>query len=175
MIVHGGALKGRADWVDDVISFPFEPLEFAARIRTQFRERQPELELEAKLKDALQKEHLAETAVEAWGGGTTAKRAIGYCCDSHSGSTRNVVSTGTPKDTLQLKGGCAAERRNPATGRTPAPRGTSACVPDASDASGTRESLKVQRRDRKKIAADGDTDSESPRNSFRRRRIAEPA
>src|SRR6202171_3386197 len=66
MIVHGGALE-RARALDlradDVISFPFDPLEFAARIRTQFRERKPELELEAKLKDALQKEHLAETAV----------------------------------------------------------------------------------------------------------------
>ena len=51
MIVHGGALDLRAD---DVISFPVEPLEVAARIRTQLRERQPELELEAKLNDALQ-------------------------------------------------------------------------------------------------------------------------
>jgi DNA-binding response OmpR family regulator len=50
---------------DDVISFPFEPVEFAARIRTQFRERQPEVELEAKLHDALEKERLAETAMEA--------------------------------------------------------------------------------------------------------------
>src|ERR1700732_2639352 len=77
MIVHGGALE-RARALDlradDVISFPFEPLEFAARIRAQFRERQPELELEAKLKDALQKEHLAETAVEVLSGGTNAKR-----------------------------------------------------------------------------------------------------
>src|SRR6266566_780748 len=77
MIVHGGALeraRGLDLGADDVISFPFEPLEFAAKIRTQFRERQPELELEAKLKDALQKEHLAEMAVEALSGGTIAKR-----------------------------------------------------------------------------------------------------
>lgn len=77
MIVHGGALeRARALdlGADDVVSFPFEPLEFAAKIRTQFRERQPELELEAKLKDALQREHLAETAVEALSGGTNAKR-----------------------------------------------------------------------------------------------------
>src|ERR1700736_4456289 len=79
MIVHGGALeraRGLDLGADDVISFPFEPLEFAARIRTQFRERQPELELEAKLKDALQREHLAESAVEALSGGTTAKRSF---------------------------------------------------------------------------------------------------
>src|SRR4030088_3040052 len=77
MIVHGGALeraRGLDLGADDVISFPFEPLEFAAKIRTQFRERQPELELEAKLQDALPKEHLAEVAVEALSGGTNAKR-----------------------------------------------------------------------------------------------------
>src|SRR6202521_2168724 len=77
MIVPGGALeraRGLALGAADVISFPFEPLEFAARVRTQFRERQPELELEAKLKDALQKERLAETTVEALSGGTNAKR-----------------------------------------------------------------------------------------------------
>src|SRR6266478_9899390 len=76
VIVHGGALE-RARGLDlgaVVVSFPFELLEFAAKIRTQFRERQPELELEAKLKDALQREHLAEVAVEALSGGTNAKR-----------------------------------------------------------------------------------------------------
>src|SRR6202023_1403287 len=80
MIVHGGALeraRGLDLGADDVISFPFELLEFAARVRTQFRERQPELELEAKLKDALQKEHLAETAVQALSGGVNAKRRFG--------------------------------------------------------------------------------------------------
>src|SRR5258706_11057897 len=77
MIVHGGALeRARALdlGADDVISFPFDPLEFAAKIRTQIRERQPEIELEAKLKDALQKEHLAKIAVEAMGGGANARR-----------------------------------------------------------------------------------------------------
>src|SRR6202162_1535677 len=47
MIVHGGALeraRGLDLGADDVVSFPFESLEFAARIRTQFRERQTELE-----------------------------------------------------------------------------------------------------------------------------------
>src|ERR1700758_3761829 len=79
MLVHGGALeRARALdlGADDVVSFPFEPLEFAAKIRTQFRERQPELELEARLKDALQREHLAETAVDALTGGTTGTRRL---------------------------------------------------------------------------------------------------
>src|ERR1700719_1235511 len=80
MIVHGGALeRARALdlGADDVISYPFEPLEFAARVRTQFRERQPEVELQAKLNDALQKEHLAESTVEALTGGMNAKRRFG--------------------------------------------------------------------------------------------------
>ncbi|HWZ58335.1 MAG TPA: trypsin-like peptidase domain-containing protein [Gemmatimonadaceae bacterium] len=79
MVVHGGALeRARALELraDDVISFPFEPLEFAARIRNQFRERQPEVELEAKLKDALEREHLAETAVQALSGNATATRRV---------------------------------------------------------------------------------------------------
>ena len=45
MVVRGGALeRARALdlGADDVITFPFEALEFAARVRTQFRERQPE-------------------------------------------------------------------------------------------------------------------------------------
>src|SRR6202007_3024132 len=79
MIVHGGALeraRGLDLGADDVVSFPFESLEFAAKIRTQIRERQPEVELEAKLKDALQREHVAEMAVEALSGGTNAKRRV---------------------------------------------------------------------------------------------------
>src|SRR5579864_4883405 len=77
MIVHGGALdraRGLDLGGDDVVSFPFEPLEFAAKIRTQFRERQSELEIEARLKDALEREHLAETSVDALSGGTNARR-----------------------------------------------------------------------------------------------------
>src|ERR1700720_2140039 len=42
MIVHGGALE-RARGLDlgaaDVVSFPFDPVEFASKVRTQFRER----------------------------------------------------------------------------------------------------------------------------------------
>src|SRR4029077_18447925 len=79
MIVHGGALeraRGLDLGADDVVSFPFEPLEFAAKIRTQFRERQPEIELESKLKDALQRENAAEMAGEALSGGTIAKRRL---------------------------------------------------------------------------------------------------
>lgn len=77
MVVHGGALeRARALdlGADDVIAFPFESVEFAARIRTQFRERQPGESLKAKLKEAEQREHLAELAVESLSGGAVTKR-----------------------------------------------------------------------------------------------------
>jgi S1-C subfamily serine protease len=77
MIVHGGALeRARALdlGADDVISSPFDPQEFAARIRTQFRERQPEEQLKAQLKDAQQKEQLASTAVAVLTGGPASSR-----------------------------------------------------------------------------------------------------
>src|SRR6266852_7551561 len=71
MIVHGGALeraRGLDLGADDVISFPFEPLEFAARIRAQFRERKPQEELKTMLEYAVQREHYADIAVESLSG-----------------------------------------------------------------------------------------------------------
>src|SRR6266478_3326877 len=101
LIIHGGALeRARALdlGADDVVSFPFEPSEFAAKIRTQFREMQPELELEAKL-------------VEALGGGTNSKRRswvtlaiLGLGAAAVFAVLVSVISTGhNRKDTLQLK------------------------------------------------------------------------
>ncbi len=157
MVVRGGALeraRGLDLGADDVVSIPFEPLEFAAKIRTQIRERQPELELEAKLKDALEKEHLAETAVEALGGGTNAALA----------ALVTVISNRHErKDTLQLKaelarlnGGILQDGellRRAEQARASLP---------ASDTSATRESLKAQTGEiRKKMATDGGTDGAS--------------
>ena len=174
MIVHGGALeraRGLDLGADDVVSFPFEPLEFAAKIRTQFRERQPELELEAKLKDALQREHLAETAVEALSGGANSTRRfwlvlaiLGLSAAAALAALVTIISNGhNRKDTLQLKaevarlnGGILQQGellRRPEQARASL---------TASDASGTRDSLKAQTEEiRKKIAADGGTDGES--------------
>jgi S1-C subfamily serine protease/DNA-binding NarL/FixJ family response regulator len=174
MMVHGGALeRARALdlGADDVISFPFAPLEFSARIRTQFRERQPELELEAKLKDALQKEHLAETAVEALSGGMNAKRRFGLIpailflsAAVLLAALATVISNRHGrKVTLQLKaelarlnGGILQQDellRRAEQARTSL---------TASDPSGTRESLRAQTEEiRKKIAADGDTNGVS--------------
>src|ERR1700674_5007871 len=77
MIVHGSALeRARALdlGADDVISFPFDPVEFAARIRTQFRERQPQEELKTMLKYAVGREHYADIAVESLSAGIANKR-----------------------------------------------------------------------------------------------------
>src|SRR5713101_2290327 len=174
MIVHGGALeRARALdlGADDVVSFPFEPLEFAAKVRTQFRERQPELELEAKLKDALQKEHLAEVAVEALSGGTNTRRRFwliaaifGLSAAAVLAALVTVISNGhSRKDTLQLKaevarlnGGILQEEE--LLRRTEQARASL----NVRDASGTRESLKAQTEEiRKKMAADGDADGGS--------------
>ena len=168
MIVHGGALeraRGLDLGADDVISFPFEPLEFAARIRTQFRERQPELDLEAKLKDALQKERLAETAVQALSGGTNVKRRFWLIVAMLVlAALATIISNRhSRKDTLQLK--AEVVRLNGGVleqGELLRRAEQARASLTASDASGTRESLRVQTAEiRKKIAADGASDSES--------------
>src|SRR6202790_1779428 len=156
MIVHGGALeraRGLDLGADDVISFPFEPLEFAARIRTQFRERQPELDLEAKLKDALQKERLAETAVQALSGGPNAKRrfwlmsaVLVLSAAAAVAALVTVISNRhNRKDTLQLKaevarlnGGILQE------GELLRRADQARASLTASDTLATRESLKAQ-------------------------------
>jgi len=79
MVVQGGALeRARALdlGADDVISSPLDPQEFTARVRTQFRERQPEEELKSKLKQAEDKEKLAEFAVETLSGGAVNRKRM---------------------------------------------------------------------------------------------------
>ena len=174
MIVHGGALE-RARALDlradDVISFPFEPVEFAARIRTQFRERQPELELEARLNDALRKEHLAESAVEALSGGTNAKGRRWLMPAIYALSAAVVLAAlatvisnrHSRKDTLQLKAEVARLNGGILQQGELLRRAEQARASlTTSGASGTRESLQAQTEEiRKKIAADGNTDGES--------------
>src|SRR5258708_28449567 len=79
MVVRGGALeRARALdlGADDVITFPFEAVEFAARVRTQFRERQPEEDLKTMLKYAVQREQMADIAVESLSGGAGNKQQV---------------------------------------------------------------------------------------------------
>lgn len=174
MIVHGGALeRARALdlGADDVISFPFERLEFAARIRAQFRERQPEVELEARLREAMQRGRLAEAAAEAMEGAASAKRrywlipAIFVLCAAAvlAGVSTVISNRHRRKDTLQLKaeiarlnGGLLQEGE--LLDRVEKDRASL----EASGAAGTRESLKAKTEAiRKEIAAGGDADDQS--------------
>ncbi len=181
LIVHGGALeRARALdlGADDVVSFPFEPLEFAAKIRTQFREMQPELELEAQLTVALQREHLAETAVEALSGGTNSKRRfwqalaiIGLGAAAVLAALVTVISNGhNRKDTLQLKAEVARLNGGILQQGELLRRSEQArefLKAESSTGPGTRESLKAQTEDlRKQLAADGDADAKSLREQL---------
>src|SRR5271163_2330605 len=169
MIVHGGALeRARALdlGADDVISFPFEPVEFAAKIRTQFRERQPELELEAKLHDALEKERLAENAIEALSGGLDAKRRawlmpaiVGLSVAVVLAALTTVLSNRhRRKDTLQLRAEVARLNGGIVQQGELLRRAEQARASlDASEAAETREALKAQSEElRQKIADGGD-------------------
>src|SRR5260370_10037719 len=67
MVVQAGAVeRARALdlGADDVISFPFEAVEFAARIRAQFRERKPQEELKTMLNYSVQREHFAKLVLQ---------------------------------------------------------------------------------------------------------------
>ena len=113
LIVQGGALeRARALnlGTDDVISFPFDPVELAAKIRTQFRERQPEQKPENKLKYAARREDV-DFAAETLGGGTTGKRRLWLIPALFALSAVAVFSAvwtaisvrGSRRDTLQLR------------------------------------------------------------------------
>ena len=113
LIVQGGALeRARALnlGTDDVISFPFDPVELAAKIRTQFRERQPEQKPENKLKYAARREDV-DFAAETLGGGTTGKRRLWLIPALFALSAVAVFAAvltaisvrGSRRDTLQLR------------------------------------------------------------------------
>jgi len=114
MLVQGGALERTRALdlgADDVLSSPFEPAEFAARIRAQLRDRAPAEELRAKLREAEQREHLAEIAVETLSGGVVTKKrawvlpAILALCVLTVAATfiTSFSYRKTRKETLQLK------------------------------------------------------------------------
>src|ERR1700686_2016577 len=113
IIVEGGALeRARALdlGADEAISFPFEPVEFAASIRAQFRERKPQEELTTMLKYAVQREHFADIAVESLSG-PLGKRRLWMVPAIFVLSTAGVLaavylgisSRGTRKETRQLR------------------------------------------------------------------------
>ncbi|HEX8882523.1 MAG TPA: trypsin-like peptidase domain-containing protein [Candidatus Acidoferrum sp.] len=171
MIVQGGALeRARALdlGTDDVISFPFDPVEFAARIRTQFRERRPEEELKTMLKYAVQREHYADMAVESLSGEALGKRrywlipvVLGLSTLTVLAAVFIVISThSSHKATLQLR----AEIARLNNGVRPegdllrrAEQARGSIEANSRSGSTTHDSLKAQSEDlRKKVAtADG--------------------
>ena len=176
MIVQGGALeRARALdlGADDVVSFPFEAVEFAARVRAQIRERQPEQELKTMLKYATQREHYADIAVETLSGGAIGKRrfwlipaifALGLIT-VFAAVYVGLSNRRSRKETLQLRAEIA--RLNSGLGeqgallrRAEQARGS--LETQSRSASATRDSLKAQSEDlRKKMASAAGPDADS--------------
>src|SRR5712664_2066541 len=176
MVVRGGALeRARALdlGADDVITYPFDPVEFAARVRTQFRERQPEEDLKTMLKYAVQREQMADIAVESLSGGAVTKHRFWIIPAIFVVSAAAVlaaafimISTGrSRKETRQLRAEIA--RLNNGLGvhdqllqRTEQARNSlDARAKSTSDA---RDSLRAQSEDlRKKMAAAQGPDAQS--------------
>jgi S1-C subfamily serine protease len=173
IIVDGGALeRARALdlGADEAISFPFEPVEFAASIRAQFRERKPQEELTTMLKYAVQREHFADIAVESLSG-PFGKRRLWMVPAIFVLSAAAVVaavylgvsSRGTRKETRQLR--AEITRLNSSLGQGDIQRRAEFTrgLLDAQSrsASATRESLKAQSEDLHKRVARGGSDADS--------------
>ena len=173
IIVEGGALeRARALdlGADEAISFPFEPVEFAASVRAQFRERKPQEELTTMLKYAVQREHFADIAVESLSG-PFGKRRLWMVPAIFVLSAAAVVaavylgvsSRGTRKETRQLR--AEITRLNSSLGQGDIQRRAEFTrgLFDAQSrsASATRESLKAQSEDLHKRVARGGSDAES--------------
>ncbi len=179
MIVQGGALeRARALdlGADDVISFPFEPVEFAARIRTQFRERKPQEELKTMLEYAVQREHYADIAVESLSG-PLAKRRFWWITVISVFTTAAVLaaiylgisSRGARKETRQLRAEIA--RLNSGLGqqsellrRAESTRGS--IEEQSRSASAARDALKAESEDLRKRVAAGGSDADSLKRQF---------
>ncbi|MCU1241287.1 MAG: hypothetical protein JWO71_2013 [Candidatus Acidoferrum typicum] len=176
MVVRGGALeRARALdlGADDVITFPFDPVEFAARVRTQFRERQPEEDLKTMLKYAVQREQMADIAVESLSGGAVTKHRFWLIpaifvvsAAAVLAAAFTMISTGrSGKETRQLRTEIA--RLNSGLGvqdellrRTEQARNSLDAT--AKSNSEARNSLRAQSEDlRKKVAAAEGADAQS--------------
>jgi S1-C subfamily serine protease/DNA-binding response OmpR family regulator len=176
MVVPGGPMeRARALdlGADDVVSWPFDAVEFAARIRTQFRERQPEEDLKKMLQYATQRESIADLAVETLNEVAVTKRRRWLIPAIFFVSTAAVVASvlmlvsnrGSRKDTLQLKAEIA--RLNNGLGQQSgllerAQQARTSFEAQTLSDSATRNSLVAQSEDlRKKMAAGAGADSGS--------------
>ncbi len=176
MVVRGGALeRARALdlGADDVITFPFEALEFAARVRTQFRERQPEEDLKTMLKYAVQREQMADIAVESLSGGAVGKHRFWLIPAIFVVSAAAILAAAfivitmgrSQRETLQLRADIA--RLNSGLGlhdqllqRTEQAR--SSLDASAKSDSAARDTLRAQSEDlRKKMATAEGSDAQS--------------
>src|SRR5260370_15523308 len=175
MIVQGGAVeRARALdlGADDVISFPFEAVEFAARIRAQFRERKPQEELKTMLKYAVQREHFADIVLQLLSRPLGKRRfwlppviLVLSTAAALVAIDLGISSRGTRKETRQLR----AEIARLSTGlgqqgellrRAEFTRGS--LEVQSPSASATRNSLKKQSEDlRRKVASAGGADADS--------------
>jgi S1-C subfamily serine protease/DNA-binding response OmpR family regulator len=170
MVVAGGPMeRARALdlGADDVVSLPFDGVEFAARVRTQFRERQPQEQMEKMLQYATQRESIADLAVETLNEVAVTKRRRWLLPAIFVVSMAAVLASlsmlvsnhRSRKDTLQLKAEIARlsfglGQQSGLLERAQQAR-TSFEAQTLSD-SATRESLKAQSDDlRKKMAAGG--------------------
>jgi len=180
MIVPGGALeRARALdlGADDVVSLPFDGVEFAARVRTQFRERQPQEDLKTMLRYATERESIADLAVESLtDAAVVTKRrrwllpaifavSIAAVIAALIASASMLVSNHrSRKDTLQLKAEIARlsfglGQQSGLLERTELARNSFEAQTRSDSA--TRDSLKAQSEDlRKKMAASGSSDSD---------------
>ena len=174
IIVEGGALeRARALdlGADNAISLPFDPAEFAAIIRSQFRERKPQEELKNMLKYAVQREHFADIAVESLSNPLGKRRLwmIPAILALSAAAVLAVVylslsSRGTRKETRQLRAEITRLSSNlgqqgDIQRRAEVTRGL--LDAQSQSASATRESLKAQSEDLHKRVARGDSDADS--------------
>jgi len=175
MVVRGGALeRARALdlGADDVITFPFESIEFAARVRTQFRERKPEEDLKTMLKYAVQREQLADIAVESLSGGAIGKHRFWMIPAIFVVSAGAILAaafivistTRSHKETLQLRAEMARliglGSREQLVQRTEQVR--SSLDANAKSDSAVRDTLRAQSEDlRKKMAGADGADAQS--------------
>jgi S1-C subfamily serine protease len=175
MVVQGGALeRARALdlGADDVVSFPFEATEFAARIRTQFRERQPEEGLKTMLRYAVQREHYADVAVESLSGGDMSKRPFWVIpatliigAVAALAALVSLVSTRhSRKEAFQLRAEIAQlnvgiAQEGELLRRTEAARGS--LEAQSHSASAARDSLKEQSEDLRKKITEGGANADS--------------
>jgi len=182
MIVHGDALE-RARALDlganDVISSPFDATEFAARIRAQFRERQPQEELRTMLKYAVQREKYADIAVESLSEDIGKRRAwliptiFVFGAVAVLAAFVTVISMRhTSSDTLQLRAEMA--RLDNGLGQQGdllrrAEIARNSIDAQARTATATRESLKAESVDlRKKMASAEGADADSLQKQLER-------